>query len=149
VFIYLALRSAIGIATAGPLDPRLLAQSPSYLADDDEFELDMLPFVAEAFDQCLNGQEGRWRLFRRSLWVLALAVGCLASAFTTSVLAPSPFQGMTTMSDKDSKAPVKAPKPSAPDTTKKPTLGPYTVSKGMTIPNDPKGGTFHRGATKK
>jgi hypothetical protein len=153
-FILVALLSAIGIAFSGPLDPRLLANNPHYLRDDDEFEEDMLPFIAQAFDQCLNGQERKWRLFRWSLVALLLSVLCLGTAFGFCALAPTKPQpstaGVEAMSDKNPqpsgnvpKQPVQPLKPGKPDAGK-PVLGPYTVTKGMTIPNEPKGGTFPR-----
>ena len=151
VFVFLALRSAIGVAFSGPLDPRLLAENSEYVADDAAFEKDMLPFIAQAFDQCLNGQERKWRLFKRSLWALGTSVVCLTTSLTICVLVPGPSPGVNVMADEKPKQPTESPKPAAPtpDTTKKPVLGPYTITRGATIPNDPKSGTFHRDTTEK
>jgi hypothetical protein len=150
-FVFLALRSAIGVAFAGPLDPRLLADNPEYVADDAGFEKDMLPFIADAFDQCLNGQERKWRLFRRSLWALGVSVVCFTTALSVCLLVPRPSLGVNVMADEKPKPPTESPKPpvTAPDTTKKPVLGPYTITRGATIPNDPKTGTFHRDTSQK
>jgi hypothetical protein len=150
-FVFFALRSAIGIAFAGPLDPRLLADNPEYVADDAAFEKDMLPFIADAFDQCLNGQERKWRLFRWSLKALGVSVVCFSAALTICALVPRPSPGVNIMADEKPKPQSETPRPApaAPDTTKKPVLGPYTITRGATIPNEPRSGSFHRDATEK
>ena len=148
IFVFLALLSAIGVAFSGPLDPRLLASNPSYVTDDDGFESDMLPFIADAFDQCLNGQERKWRTFKQSLWALGVSVVCLTAALSICVLGARPSSGARVMADEKPQRAVESPKPlpTPPDRTSKPVLGPYTITKGATIPNEPKGRTVHRDA---
>lgn len=149
-FVGLGMSSAIGIAFDGPLDPRALAQYPPYLKDDAEFEEDMLPVLAETFDECLNSQERKWRRFRWSLLPLGIAVICLTVAAMICVLIPTP-RGEKTMCPDNTPRPVntpRTPRPPAPDSGQKPVLGPYTVTKGRTIPNEPRTGPYPRDTTR-
>jgi hypothetical protein len=135
-FVWMAVLSAIGVLFAGPLDPRRLADAADYLDHDQEFERDMLPFIAQAFDTSLRSQERKARLFLRSFFALGIAFLCLFGGGSLYVLKP-PQQGAIVTDKKPTSTPP-ATRPTASTSTsadsgktKKPTLGPYIMRRSF------------------
>lgn len=81
-FFALAIRSAIGKASTGPIDPRLLELQPEYLSNDQTFENDALPALALAFHRLLRRHSMKWRWFIASLVFLGSGTLCLIAAAT-------------------------------------------------------------------